>query len=71
MKDYYVDSQEYLKRLDDYLDKLKVKKIFDFNNYKMKLEKKILLKAKRGIKKKEIQLDYLVIALGAYSLEVI
>ena len=68
MKDYYVDTQEYLKWLDDYLNKLKVKKIFDFYNYKIEIrKKKILLKAKGALKKKEIQLDYLVIALGAYS----
>jgi hypothetical protein len=38
------------------------------NNYKIRVvEKKILLIAKSPIKKKEILLDYLVVALGAYS----
>ena len=52
LKDYYVDSQEYLKRLDDYLDKLKVKKIFDFNNYKIEIRKKRYYLKQKGIKKR-------------------
>jgi|694.fasta_scaffold15408_9 glycine oxidase len=68
INDYYIDSGDFLKKLDNYLDTLNVNKIFEFNNYKIRVvEKKILLIAKSPIKKKEILLDYLVVALGAYS----
>ena len=66
--DFSIDSRDYLNKLDNCLDKLNVKKIFDFENYKVKFRnKKILLTAKGPIKEKIFQLDYLIIALGAYS----
>lgn len=68
INEFYIDAKDYLNRLDNYLDKFNVKKIFDFNNYKVKVRnKKIILTATESNKKKIFELDYLIIALGAYS----
>ena len=40
LKDSHVDSREYLKRIDNYLSRLDVKKFFDFDKYKIKIRKK-------------------------------
>lgn len=64
----YINTTEYLNKIDVYLNKINVKKVFNFKNYKIFLrEKKIILKAIGDKKRKEINLDYLVVALGSYS----
>lgn len=49
----YINTAEYLNKIDTHLTKLNVKKIFDFKNYKIFLrENKIILKAIDNKKKK-------------------
>jgi glycine/D-amino acid oxidase-like deaminating enzyme len=64
----FINTTEYFTKLDSYLDKKNVKKIDDFDSYKvLKKKDKIFLKSTAEKKKSDIQLDYLVVALGSYS----